>query len=760
MRGAYLFLAASFSCALPQAALAARWSFGEVILDETPFASKRINDIAIGDIDGDARPDVWVSGRNGEDHQSAWYRNPGPPFANWQRETFLEGSWKYGDLGDLDGDGDLDIVAGFDDEEKVYWAENDGSPGDGGWTKHFIGVDGKPDQILTGDLDGDGGLEVVAVFKGGPIRVLSRPDDPKGPWPSVAFGDMPKKTSGASIGDVDNDGDLDVIFGHHWFENPLPGGNWQVPENWRSRIIDPDWPTEARSAVADIDGDGANDVVLTGEETGEGVAWYTADDPSADQPWRKTAINRVPYSKLHSVAVGDINDDGKADVMIAEMHTSKTSRVTVFEQGENAGDWLEHVVSNVGSHNAKLGDLNGDGRLDIVGKNFEGDKRPRVWLNHVDMTALSLDRWERLLIETDLPHKATFVRLGDLNGDGLIDIAAGAWWWLNPGTFDGAWQRRAIGGALNNVAVIDDLDRDGDLDVIGTDGAHRGDHFFWAENDGAGGFVIHPAGPKARGDFLQGAAIGALNGGDERDLVLSWHDGHRTVPPGGTQVFRVPSDPRQAWRWQQLDDYSNEEEIALDDIDRDGDVDVHLGDHWLENQRSGAFALRRGFELTKGEVDRLKLADLNGDDYADAVIGAEDARWLVWAEHPGGDGSGPWAEHVIAEDFKHMSLDVADLDQDGDIDVVSGDHGGGGKVAIYENLNKGVAWTRHIVDPGSATSDNRWIRWVMRLTGLVTPIDHHAGTQLADLDNDGDLDIVSIGWRHQTLVLYQNLARP
>jgi hypothetical protein len=744
-------------------ASAARWSFEEIILDQEPLASKRINDIAIGDIDGDGRSDVWVSGRNGEDDQSAWYRNPGPPFADWSRHTFHPGSWKYGAVADLDGDGDLDIVSGFDDEDRVYWAENDGAPVEGSWAKYFMGPEGKPDQILTADLNRDGVPNVIAVYKSGPVSMLSRPEDPRTVWSRFDIGETDEKTSGASVGDVDNDGDLDLLFGHRWFENPLPDGDWTAPEAWRGRVIDPDWPTEVRSAVADIDGDGRNDIVLTGEETGEGVTWYASDDPHAETLWRPTKVNGVPYSKLHSLAVGDVNGDGRQDIMVAEMHTSENRRVTVFEQGEGADVWIEHVIATVGSHKATLADLDGDGRFDIAGKNFEGDKRPRIWLNRIDPSALSLDDWRRILVETDLPHRSTFVRFGDLNADGFTDVAAGAWWWPNPGRIDGDWTRRPIGEGFNNLAVIDDLDWDGDLDLIGTDGTPFGDHFLWAENDGAGGFAIRPVAQPARGDFLQGAAIGSLTDGEERHLVLSWHDGQRTDPLGGTQAFALPSDLRQAWSWQQLHSFSNEEEVALADVDGDGDVDIHLGVAWLENKdfadgAADGFERHDVVELSKGEVDRVSLADINGDGFEDAVIGTEDATFLVWTEHPGGDGTQPWREHVVAEDFKHMSLDIADLDQDGDLDIVSGEHGRKGAVTIYENLDDGRAWIRHIVDPGQDFSDFRLLRWAREVVGLDTPIDHHAGTQLADLDNDGDLDIASIGWRRKTLVLYENRA--
>ena len=87
-----------------------------------------------------------------------------------------------------------------------------------------------------------------------------------------------------------------------------------------------------------------------------------------------------------------------------------------------------------------------------------------------------------------------------------------------------------------------------------------------------------------------------------------------------------------------------------------------------------------------------------------------------------------------------MSLDVADMDADGDRDVVVGEHNlanpASARLFIFENLNgRGSSWTRHTVYMGD---------------------EHHDGAQVADMDGDGDLDIVSIGWGHNRVLLYEN----
>jgi len=734
------------------------WKFEEKILDSDPLANHRINDIQIADIDQDGWEDIFVSGRNAAsqpEHQAAWYKNPQNEESTWQRVQIIPGSWKYGALGDLDGDGDIDIATDNDDkwDGAVAWLENDGTPLDGGWKKNNLGLTGAPDLFYVEDLNKDGKAEIVVMYKDGPIYILRRPADVRAAWDRTTI--TPQTTPGAitaggSVGDVDQDDDIDILFSNKWYENP-GGTGWTDGGNWTSRSIDTAWATEARSEVGDVNGDGNPDIVLSGEETGQGVSWYENNDPHGTSGWTKHVITSV-YSGVHSLQLADFNRDGRLDVFAAEMHTSPQKRVTVFEQTAT-GSWVEHVVSNVGSHNAKVADINQDSLPDIVGKNFEKrsgvDANPRLWLNRIsDGEDGQLDSWKRVIIETDLAYNPVIVDVKDIDQDNRPDIITGGWWYGNPGSASGNWlaKKHTIGSGISNMAAVYDFDQDGDLDILGTNGQPVGGKLIWVENNGSGTFSTPRSAGSSRGDFLQGSEVAQLISGEGPEVILSWHNGARVSPVIGTEWLKVPSDATQQWALGQLIDTTNEEQVSVGDIDQDGDLDIHLGTSWLSNS-SGTFSTQTGASLTGGDPDRVRLADIDGDSDLDVVITAEHAdssnpSHLVWAENNGSGGG--WAVHEIPTSGSHelLSMDVGDIDQDGDIDISVGEYGGDGKVWIYENTNRGGSWGEYVVDSGSST------------------IDHHSGAQLHDVDADGDLDIVSIGWLDgkQSVVVYENTA--
>jgi hypothetical protein len=288
------------------------------------------------------------------------------------------------------------------------------------------------------------------------------------------------------------------------------------------------------------------------------------------------------------------------------------------------------------------------------------------------------------------------------------------------------------------MALVFDFDSDGDMDILCTEGkgSDPNSTLVWARNDGSGNFDILNNISGADGDFLQGVtAVRSQNGTIQ--IALSWHEEGK-----GIQMLTVPSDPSNAtWPLSKISDFSQDEALSSGDIDRDGDVDILLGTKWLRNNGSSWEVIT--ILDTDGSPDRNILADINRDGKLDAVVGFEAISKpgkLVWYEQRGQSSAPLWGEHLIAVITGPMSLDVGDLDNDSDVDVVAGEHDikdpSRAKLYFFENEDgRGTSWVRHIVHIGD---------------------EHHDGAQLVDIDGDGDLDIISIGWTHPNVILYEN----
>jgi hypothetical protein len=348
---------------------AAEAPFTHVIVDENPPSRPYYK--MVGDINGDGFVDIVVGGAKGP---LVCYAYP-----DWMKTRIADGGWRgvKGEIADVDKDGDADIVMGG-----VVWFSN---PRIGGKSWTMIRIDNRTaHDIELADLDLDGRLDVVArdqsAFGGtGNAIYLYRQKDPAS-WAKRTI--ACPHGEGLKLGDIDRDGDSDILVGDRWYENARDiNGPW-TEHRFTGAWDEPD----AKVEMADFNGDDRPDIVLAPAELrGETykVAWYEAPGDPRMKNWTEHVMVAKIETVIHSLGVGDFDGDGDTDVAIAEMHQgADPDEVCVLFNDNGGTDWNKQVISTQGSHDIVVADIDADGDPDIVGANHAGARHPlELWRN-------------------------------------------------------------------------------------------------------------------------------------------------------------------------------------------------------------------------------------------------------------------------------------------------------------------------------------------------------------------------------------------
>jgi hypothetical protein len=324
------------------------------------------------------------------------------------------------------------------------------------------------------------------------------------------------------VGDIDGDGDLDLLTANisdNTISVRLNDGRGVFSGN-EGIVLGAD--ELSQMAVGDIDGDGDPDLLTAGGKSTIARIWRNDGTGHFTQAWGVDM-----GSSDTSPAFGDVDGDGDLDALFADWAGRGAVNVR-FNDGHGVFGGGSRVA--VGSYPSApaLGDIDGDGDLDLLTANYGGIRQSvSVRLNNGQGTFGGT-------LDVTAGTYSKEVLLGDVDGDGDLDLLARddshtAYLRLNDrhGTF---WQRRAVYlGCLVEDIALNDVDGDGDLDLVGSalpsDSALPGRVSIW-RNDGRGFFG---AANKNRQDIRITApsdnfVMADVDGDGDLDLLAAAHD--------------------------------------------------------------------------------------------------------------------------------------------------------------------------------------------------------------------------------------------
>jgi hypothetical protein len=615
--------------------------------------------IAVGDLNGDGLLDVVVANApgSGPDTVSVLMRATDGSFV--APVAYVVGAQPRAiGLSDLDHDGHLDLVVANegDSTTSVLIGRGDGT------FRAQVAYSGVTyaHALAIADLDGDGHPDLALAADSGGIGVMLNNGDGTFGAPAFARADPGGNiTYAVAIGDVDGDGKPDLVASTTDHVGVMHGngdGTFAAPNDFAA-------VNASSFALVDFDGDGKLDLVATTTPANGFIPSFVNVFPGRGDGTFGTPMTS-DIVRADSLAVGDLDGDGRLDIVVVDGVRSGVDYL--FNTG--AGFTSPSFYATMRPTAVAIGRTDGGVAMELLvvaaasGPDFIGD-----------VIRLDARAGGAFGPVQDELVPAPIQAAADLDGDGHVDLVVGATVFFGHG--DGTFAPAIVYGQDGNPLRIADVNGDGALDLVFVGAVYLNDLH-------ASGTFVRIDSPTTAGP---GFALADFNRDGHLDLAIATPPYY--FPPGGILpgsidialgrgdgTFGAPTQVRAKGSFR----------VEVADFDRDGIADLVIDDAVMLGSGDGSFrpevphtpAVPYGEHLAVGDFNRDGIVDLAISDFygsrLDVQLGLGDGTFAPAVTY----ATGAWSETLL----------LADVDGDGTLDAIVGRQAVGASTATASIL--------------------------------------------------------------------------